>query len=119
MVYSYGAPSLAEGDYWSVWELRAMRARLILKPGQRRTQKLYTEYGERLLCVRYRCDEERRKRSRRWSWSLTRSIESHERAAAAIRRVGNGSCATTKWRRLAWRTESSESSANGLKSIYQ
>ena len=39
-----------------------MRARLILKPGQRGTKKLCAEYGERLLCVRYRYDEERRKR---------------------------------------------------------
>ena len=35
---------------------------LILKPGQRGTKKLCAEYGERLLCVRYRYDEERRKR---------------------------------------------------------
>ncbi len=39
-----------------------MRARLILKPGQRGTKKLCAEYGERLLYVRYRYDEERRKR---------------------------------------------------------
>ena len=39
-----------------------MRARLILKPGQRGTKKLCAEYGERLVCVRYRYDEKRRKR---------------------------------------------------------
>ena len=39
-----------------------MRARLILKPDQRGTKKLCAEYGQRLLCVRYRYDEERRKR---------------------------------------------------------
>ena len=36
-----------------------MRARLILKPGQRGTKKLCAEYGERLVCVRYRYDEKR------------------------------------------------------------
>ena len=39
-----------------------MRARLILKPGQRGTKKLCAEYGERLVCVRYRYDEKRHKR---------------------------------------------------------
>ena len=39
-----------------------MRARLILKPGQRGTKKLCAEYGERLVCVRYRYDEVQRKR---------------------------------------------------------
>ncbi len=53
---------MAEGNCWSVWESRAMRSRLILKPGQRGTKKLCAEYGERLLYVRYRYDEKRRKR---------------------------------------------------------
>ena len=35
------------------------RIRLCLKPGQRGTKKLAKEYGDRLLCVRYRYDEER------------------------------------------------------------
>ena len=39
-----------------------MRSRLILKPGQRGTKKPCAEYGERLLYVRYRYDEKRRKR---------------------------------------------------------
>ena len=39
-----------------------MCSRLTLKPGQRGTKKLCAEYGERLLYVRYRYDEERRKR---------------------------------------------------------
>ena len=39
-----------------------MRTRLILKPGQRGTKKLGAKYGDRLLCVRYRYDEKRRKR---------------------------------------------------------
>lgn len=36
-----------------------MEARLKLKPGQNGTKKLLTRYGERLVCVRYRCDEAR------------------------------------------------------------
>jgi hypothetical protein len=40
----------------------AMRTRLKLKPGQRGTKRLLAEYGERLLCVRYRYDEATRKR---------------------------------------------------------
>jgi hypothetical protein len=39
-----------------------MLARLKLKPGQRGTKKLLAQYGERLLCVRYRYDEQRRRR---------------------------------------------------------
>ncbi len=39
-----------------------MRSRLILKPGQRGTKKLLARYGDRLLYVRYRYDEERRRR---------------------------------------------------------
>ncbi len=39
-----------------------MRSRLILRPGQRGTKKLCAEFGERLLFVWYRYDEERRKR---------------------------------------------------------
>lgn len=39
-----------------------MRARLKLKPGQKGTKKLVEEYGERLVCVRYRYDEATKKR---------------------------------------------------------
>ena len=39
-----------------------MRTRLTLKPGQRGTRKLVAKYGDRLVCVRYRYDEERKKR---------------------------------------------------------
>ena len=34
-----------------------MLARLKLKPGQKGTKKLVSEYGEALVCVRYRYDE--------------------------------------------------------------
>ncbi len=39
-----------------------MRSRLTLKPPQRGTKKLQAKYGDRLLYVRYRYDEERRRR---------------------------------------------------------
>jgi hypothetical protein len=39
-----------------------MRTRLKLNPGQRGTRKLVAEHGDRLVCVRYRYDETRRKR---------------------------------------------------------
>ena len=42
--------------------LRRMKTRLNLKPGQKGAGKLSAQYGDRLLCVRYRYDEERKKR---------------------------------------------------------
>ena len=39
-----------------------MRTRLHLKPGQRGTKLLLAQYGDRFVCVRYRCDAQRRKR---------------------------------------------------------
>ena len=39
-----------------------MQARLKLKPGQRGTKKLVAQYGDRLVCVRYRYDPPRKKR---------------------------------------------------------
>ena len=39
-----------------------LRTRLTLMPGSNGTKKLVERYGEWLVCVRYRYDEERRKR---------------------------------------------------------
>jgi len=39
-----------------------MHIRKTLSPGKRGTKKLLAEYGERLVCVRYRDDEQRRRR---------------------------------------------------------
>lgn len=39
--------------------LRDMKAYAHLKPGQSGTRRLVEQYGEKLLCVRYRFDEER------------------------------------------------------------
>src|SRR5712691_4988639 len=38
------------------------RVRLHLNPGQKSTKKLLAQYGDRLICVRYRSDAQRRKR---------------------------------------------------------
>lgn len=35
-----------------------METKLTLKPGKRGTKKLLRKYGKRLVCVRYRYDEE-------------------------------------------------------------
>jgi hypothetical protein len=35
---------------------RTMRTRLHLKPGQKGTKQLLAQYGDRLVCVRYRYD---------------------------------------------------------------
>jgi len=42
--------------------LRDMKADTHLKPGQKGTRKLLEQYGNRLLCVRYRYDEKRQVR---------------------------------------------------------
>ncbi len=39
-----------------------MKTRARLKPGQKGTKRLQAEYGDRLVCVRYRYDEALRKR---------------------------------------------------------
>jgi hypothetical protein len=39
-----------------------MRIRLHLKPGQNGTKQLLAQYGDRLICVRYRYDAQRKKR---------------------------------------------------------
>lgn len=40
----------------------APRVKLHLKPGQKGTRQLLAEYGDRLICVRYRYDAQRKKR---------------------------------------------------------
>lgn len=39
-----------------------MHIRSTVHPGQRGTKKLLTQYGDRLVCVRYRYDDKRQKR---------------------------------------------------------
>jgi len=42
--------------------LREMKANTHLKPGQKGTKRLLEQYGDKLLCVRYRYDEKRQMR---------------------------------------------------------
>jgi hypothetical protein len=39
-----------------------LRTRLTLKPGRPGTKRLVTQFGDRLVCVRYRYDDERKVR---------------------------------------------------------
>lgn len=39
-----------------------MRAQVTLQPGQKGTKKLTEQYGQRLVCVRYRYDEQSQRR---------------------------------------------------------
>jgi len=48
------------GDHGS--QSRTLRTRLHLTPGQRGTTQLLAQYGDRLVCVRYRYDAQRQKR---------------------------------------------------------
>ena len=43
-------------------ESSTARVRLNLKPGQKGTKQLLAQYGDRLICVRYRYDAQRKKR---------------------------------------------------------
>jgi hypothetical protein len=43
-------------------DVRKLKARLTLRTGQRGTRRLMAEYGDRLVCGRYRDDAERQKR---------------------------------------------------------
>ena len=61
-----------------------MRVRGILKPGQRGTKRLVEQYGESLLCVRYRYDEARHKRLKTIELVVTESEWSPKIASAAI-----------------------------------
>ena len=42
--------------------LKDMKADTHLKPGQKGTKRLFEQYGDKLLCVRYRYDEKRQVR---------------------------------------------------------
>lgn len=61
--------------------MRLLRTLLHLKPGQKGTKQLLAQYGERLVCVRYRDHAQRKKRfkimelivaEREWEPSLPR-----------------------------------------------
>ena len=46
----------------SLGDPQQMKARLTIRAGQRGTKRLTAQYGDRLVCVRYRYDAQRRKR---------------------------------------------------------
>jgi hypothetical protein len=43
-------------------EVQRMRTQVTLQPGQKGTKKLLAQYGEQLVCVRYRYDATRQRR---------------------------------------------------------
>jgi len=53
-----------------------MHTSTTVQPGQRGAKKLVAQYGDRLVCVRYRCDEQHKKRFKtveliveEWPWT--------------------------------------------------
>src|SRR5712692_8255094 len=58
------------------------RVRLHLKPGQKGTKQLLAQYGDRLICVRYRYDSQRKKRFKPWSSSSPNAIENRHGLAS-------------------------------------
>jgi hypothetical protein len=54
-----GEPADAPAPLRPPWALKTTDT---LRPGERGTRRLVAEHGDRLVCVRYRCDPERRKR---------------------------------------------------------
>ena len=82
-----------------------MRTLLHLKPGQKGTKQLLAQYGDRLVCVRYRYDAQQQKRfktvelivaEREWNPPAPRF------AADAIGVARCGSCATRRSSRSSW-----------------
>jgi hypothetical protein len=68
-----------------------MRVRLTLPAGAPGTKRLVEEYGERLICVRYRYDEKRRRRLKTAEivvddvpWAPSPQAESHQLVYVAI-----------------------------------
>lgn len=62
-----------------------MRIKLVLRPGSRETRKELAEFGERLVCVRYRYDT---RRKRRWKTvELIRSESHWEPKAPSVKKT--------------------------------
>lgn len=57
-ILSYGMDERKRDDR----DLRALKTKLTLRPGQRGTKQLLAQYGDRLVCVRYRYDPQRQTR---------------------------------------------------------
>src|SRR5688572_27556965 len=57
------APLAAKrSSFWNRLEAGPMETRLTLRPGMPGTKKLQARFGDRLVCVRYVYDKERRRR---------------------------------------------------------
>ena len=98
------------------YDFSALKTKLTLRPGQRGTKQLQAQYGDRLLCVRYRYDTQRQKRVKtveliieetdwtptpgKWAWNAIvsvridiseRTLQRHVKAAGgkwnAVRKV--------------------------------
>lgn len=66
-----------------------MRIRLTLHPGQNGAKQLQAQYGDRLVCVRYRYDAQRRKRFKTVELIIEeRDWQPEESQRAAARMVG-------------------------------
>lgn len=76
----------------------AMRTRLKLKPGQNGTKKLLEKYGDVLVCVRYRYDEETQKRYKTVELIVDEGVwhQQPERQKAAKERAGRQKAAKQK-----------------------
>jgi len=64
---------------------RAAEVRLHLKPGQKGTKQLLAQYGDRLICVRYRYDVQRKKRLKTVELLVAEPIGNHGLASPATR----------------------------------
>src|SRR5438128_401276 len=69
-----------------------MRTSMHLKPGRKGTKQLLAQYGDRLVCVRYRHDTQQKKRFKtvelivaEWAWEPpVRQIPADQRVALRI-----------------------------------
>jgi len=67
-----------------------MRTRLTLHPDQRGAKQLLAQYGNRLVCVRYRYDEQHKKRFKTVELIVEESEwepDTHQRAAESVVQV--------------------------------
>jgi len=63
-----------------------MRTSLHLKPGRKGTKQLLAQYGDRLVCVRYRHDAQQKKRFKtvelivaEWAWESPPPVDQQTR----------------------------------------
>lgn len=103
-----------------------MRTRLVRRPGQPGTKDLVAEYGDRLICVRYRYDAAHKQRHKTVEliietvdWSpppapdarVAIRVAAHERDVQGIVRRAGG---TWNWERKVWELRYDQVRALGL-----